>query len=215
MSLALLSARDPGHMSPRHNTAVGQSNKFITFILILMSWFRSWGDLPRSMFPSPVPKAPRGAWGTSLWATSHSPLPECSRSVHRRLERLRLRRGGRVGRRGDLSVRRMRHASSVGPRTRLRGPISRTRRSPTHEPTRTKLLPLTPTNAIERAESSTAYTMAISSSSPSQVGGRGSVAPSVAPAELAFALSPEPKATATPTAKPCRIRFHFGTGRFT
>jgi hypothetical protein len=135
--------------------------------------------------------------------------------IHRRFERLRLRRGGRIGRRVDLSVRRMRHASSVGPSTRLRGPMSRIRRSPTHEPTRTKLLPLTPTNAIERAGSSTTYTMAMSSSSPSQVGGRGRIGPSAATAELAVAVSPEPKATDNARAAKCRIRFHFGTGQLT
>jgi hypothetical protein len=79
---------------------------------------------------------------------------------------------------------------------------------------RTKLLSLTPTNAIERDGSSAAYTMAMSSSSPSHAGGRGNVAPSVARAELAVALSPEPTATANPTAANCTIRIHFGTSPF-
>jgi len=71
-----------------------------------------------------------------------------------------------------------------------------------------------PTNAIERDGSSTTYTIAMSSSLPSQAGGRGRIEPSVADAELAVALSPEPNATSNPTAANCRIRFHFGIGRF-
>ena len=89
--------------------------------------------------------------------------------------------------------------------------MSRTCRSPIQEPTRTKLLPLVPTIAMERAGSSTTYTITITSSSPSQGGGRGISASPDAAAMFARVLSPDPSRTAKPSASTCHRSFLIDT----